>query len=136
MGATFSGRIRWAGLALAAVSAVALASVTFNSATGVGFVGKGDVQIIYGWNNQQLQSGAGNVQFRFQDFEVATWNCEKIFFTGPDQIEHDIIQVRTNITNTEGIVASVGRLKTQVTGFNLNGYSTLVITVNGPPVGS
>jgi hypothetical protein len=46
-------------LALVVIGAsVALAAVTFNPMTGEGFVGKGDVQLIYGWNNQQLQLNA------------------------------------------------------------------------------
>ncbi len=56
---------------------VAFAAVTFDPATGTGFVGKGDVQLIYGWNNKQLQDNAANVQFRANS-EVVTevsWTC-------------------------------------------------------------
>jgi hypothetical protein len=136
MKTSFYRQAKIAGLAMLVLSSAALASVTFNSSTGVGFVGKGDVQTLYGWNNAQLQNNAGNVGFRFQDTETATWNCEKIVITG-NGTEHDIIQVRSNITNTEGIVASIGRMKTQITGFNLNGWDgSLQVTVNGPALGS
>ena len=65
-------------LSLAAVTAVggasaASAAVTFDPATGSGFVGKGDVQYTFGWNNAKLQSNAGTVDFRYesaQDYEV------------------------------------------------------------------
>ena len=46
------------GAALLFAVAIASASVTFNPATGTGFVGKGDVQLAYGWNNKQLQDNA------------------------------------------------------------------------------
>lgn len=44
------------GAVTAAVCMVgsALATVTFDPGTGTGFVGKGDVQNAFGWNNAQL----------------------------------------------------------------------------------
>jgi hypothetical protein len=51
---------------IAFLGGVALATTTFNPATGTGFVGKGDVQTPWGWNDQTLQSQAINVSF----FEV------------------------------------------------------------------
>ena len=41
------------------------AAVTFNETTGTGFVGKGDVQVAFGWNNKQLQTNATGVSFSF-----------------------------------------------------------------------
>jgi hypothetical protein len=46
-----------------ALAGTASAAVTFNSSTGTGFVGKGDVQIAYGWNNTSLQKNATGVTF-------------------------------------------------------------------------
>lgn len=34
---------------------IATATVTFDPTTGKGFVGKGDLQTAFGWNNNQLQ---------------------------------------------------------------------------------
>jgi hypothetical protein len=45
-----------------AVPTVASASVAVDS-SGNGFVGKGDVQVAFGWNNKQLQDNAKNVTF-------------------------------------------------------------------------
>lgn len=45
------------------VVASALAAVTFDASTGTGFVGKGDVQLAFGWNNKQLQANAAGVTF-------------------------------------------------------------------------
>jgi hypothetical protein len=42
----------------------ASAAVTLN-ANGTGFVGKGDVQTAFGWNNKQLQTNATGVSFSF-----------------------------------------------------------------------
>lgn len=41
----------------------AQAAVTFNSETGTGFVGKGDVQTVLGYNNSQLQRNASSLVF-------------------------------------------------------------------------
>jgi len=43
----------------------ASAAVTFNETNGTGFVGKGDVQVAFGWNNKQLQTNAKDVSFSF-----------------------------------------------------------------------
>jgi hypothetical protein len=50
---------------LAIIPAAASASVTYDAATGKGFVGKGDVQTAYGWNNAALQANAAGVTFAF-----------------------------------------------------------------------
>ena len=42
--------------ALALSATAAFAAVTFDPATGKGFVGKGDVQIAYNLNNKQIQT--------------------------------------------------------------------------------
>jgi hypothetical protein len=60
------------------VSAVtpANAEVTFDSVAGKGFVGKGDVQLAFGWSNQTLQMNASLVDFKYN--EQAKWavTCE------------------------------------------------------------
>ena len=43
----------------------ASAAVTINETNGTGFVGKGDVQVAFGWNNKQLQTNATGVSFSF-----------------------------------------------------------------------
>ena len=43
----------------------AMAAVTFNETKGTGFVGKGDVQVAFAWNNKQLQTNAAGVSFSF-----------------------------------------------------------------------
>ena len=46
------------------VAGLAYAAVTFDPTTGQGFVGKGDVQYTFDWNNAQLQANADDVGFR------------------------------------------------------------------------
>ena len=48
---TFTRATSVALVGIGLIVSSALASVTFDSATGKGFVGKGDVQIAFNWNN-------------------------------------------------------------------------------------
>ncbi|MFD1212914.1 hypothetical protein ACFQ36_12785 [Arthrobacter sp. GCM10027362] len=104
-----------------ALAAPATAAVTFNQATGEGFVGKGDVQLAFGWNNSQLQSRATDVKFAAASETVTevSWVC-----TNPRN-ENTQERERTTTTSTSGVVSAVTRdNKTrQVTGFNLSGYA-------------
>lgn len=60
-------KISGAGLAaLALTIPAATAAVTVDSATGTGFVGKGDVQSALGYNNAELQRNAGSLAFTLQ----------------------------------------------------------------------
>jgi hypothetical protein len=118
-----------------AIVGVAVAAVTFDSATGTGFVGKGDVQLIFGWNNKDLQDNAASVQFQASSTVVTevSWECTN------DNNEHIQTRARTTTSTTEGVVSSVGRLKTQITGFNLLGYDgdpTTSSSTDGPPLNS
>jgi hypothetical protein len=109
-------------LTFAAVSA----AVTFDPDTGTGFVGKGDVQTVYGWNNPQLQANADSVQFRVQS-EIITevsWTCTN------ESNQNQQVRERTTTSTVHGVVSSVERERNQVTGFYLNGY------VGEPTVGS
>src|SRR5688572_7117075 len=67
-------------LALAGVlvfSAAMTAAVTFDPSTGTGFVGKGDVQDAFGWNNAALQANAGAVTFTFESDAQYAQSCMK-----------------------------------------------------------
>jgi hypothetical protein len=121
--------------AFAIGTTVALAAVTFDPATGTGFVGKGDVQLALGYNNKQLQDNAGSVQFRASTEQVSTstWTCDRD--AGPQTQE----RANTTTTTTQGIVSKIDRVKNQITGFNLTGYSGAPTTETeheGPAVGS
>ena len=70
-----------AALSLVAVS-VAGAAVILNDdpATGefngTGFVGKGDVQTPFGWNNKALQNNAAGVTFKWSSTEQRQQDCQ------------------------------------------------------------
>jgi hypothetical protein len=105
-------------IALGMISTAAIAAVTVDETTGTGFVGKGDVQFVFGWNNKQLQDNAGNVDFRLNS-EVVTevsWACTN---TNNENIQP---RERTTTTSTVGLVDNVARERNQITGFNLTGF--------------
>jgi hypothetical protein len=123
-----------AGLVLGVI-AIAFAAVNFDPETGTGFVGKGDVQLVLGWNNKQLQDGAGSVQFQASSVVVTevSWICTN---TNNENIQE---RARTTTATIQGVVSHVARVKNQITGFNLTGYSgdpTESSTTDGPPVNS
>jgi hypothetical protein len=111
------------------------ATITFDAESGTGFVGKGDVQYTLNLNNAQLQQVADSVQIRAAITTVTevAWECTN------DLNEHVQPRARTTTTETQGLVTTTGRLKTQITGFNLNGYSeapTSSSTTDGPMLNS
>jgi hypothetical protein len=123
-----------AAVLVLAASAVS-AAVTFDAETGTGFVGKGDVQLAFGWNNKALQDNAEDVQFRASS-EVVTevsWTCTN---TNNDNIQE---RARTTTTTFEGVVSHTTRERNQITGFTLTGYDgdpTTSDTTEGNPLNS
>src|SRR5215204_6817953 len=97
----------------------AFAAVTFDPATGTGFVGKGDVQTALGYNNKQLQDNAGSLQFTFVSTTVSetSWECTN---ENNDKVQE---RERTTTTETTGVIDSIARERNQITGFNLMGFS-------------
>jgi hypothetical protein len=81
---------------------------------GIGFAGKGDVQLAFDWNNSQLQNNANNLIFSVSSSIETTWEC----FNS----NNEKYQERARTTVTQGLLYSIGRLKNQITGFNLNGF--------------
>lgn len=118
-----------------ALATPASAAVTFDSATGTGFVGKGDIQLAFGWNNSQLQNHANGVSFAAISETVSeqSWVCTN---TKNENIQE---RERTTTTSTSGMVSGIARDgKKQVTGFNLLGYAavTSTSTTDGPKLNS
>ena len=127
-----------ASLALASPAA---ATVTFDAATGTGFVGKGDVQIVFDWNNKALQTHASTVDFRVDSVSETTWTCTKTVLTGNDEIK-EIVQERSTTTSVQGLVTTVARDNSKgkdggITGFFLEGYEgTATLETDGPAPGT
>jgi len=108
--------------ALFAVTAFANASVTFDPMTGIGFVGKGDVQLAYGWNNAQLQANAAGVSFSYQVRQDYVAVCT--FTTGEGtngekthNVSHTLKYGGSSVVNYDA-----RENKIQITGFKLTGY--------------
>jgi hypothetical protein len=117
-------------------TAFSMREVIFDSTTGTGFVGKGDVQLAFGWNNATTQQNAADVDFRAVSTAVTevSWICTN------SNNENTQERERTTTTSIAGVVDGVTRDRRQVTGFNLTGYDgTPVIgapTTDGPPANS
>lgn len=131
------------GFALSLACTAAFAAVTFDPATGTGFVGKGDVQDAFGWNNSALQSNAGSVTFTYGLKTTFDVTCEWETFTnssGNGQKESKtvphVVTEGFNV-NTRVTVGSATRLNPQgaVTGFNLTGVGGIAPTAGVPAVG-
>jgi hypothetical protein len=120
---------------LLASSAIAFAAVNFDSSTGTGFVGKGDVQLAFGWNNKQLQDNvnAGLVTFKYNSEDSYDITCEWETVTGGRNSQ--VIPHAVDIHKTQTVKAAVAldpRVRNQITGLNLTGFGDLVTT--GPAV--
>jgi hypothetical protein len=116
-------------LALGAMAFGTQADVVIDDA-GVGFVGKGDVQSIYGWNNEGLQANAASVQFRYGASGQVTWLCE--WWTGKAGTTmgggSGTLKYHSALSSSELVASAVSydarkNKVGQVTGFLLNGIS-------------
>jgi hypothetical protein len=108
-------------LALAAVCTVAVASVTFDPATGLGFVGKGDVQTAFSWNNADLQARASGITFTYSATDIYTAVCT--FTTGEGtrgETTHNV--PHTTSISVDSAINFDARTHHQIDGFILTGY--------------
>lgn len=132
-------RNRLAIFGIAAASVVGLLASSANAYTmdaskGTGFVGKGEVQSPWGWNNDDLQAAVGykdqavpnpTVWFDYQSSANYTQPCEKPL--NRKKFEYSSVEVtfkkkvRVNSTVAYEKRRNTG-LNEQVTGFNLTGY--------------
>ncbi|GGD48055.1 hypothetical protein [Croceicoccus pelagius] len=112
------------GIAVAMMSSVAFAAVTFDATSGTGFVGKGDVQLLYGWNDQKLQQNAAGVSFSYVSEETYKYDCTFTVEVGKDKVQEPRTQRRGKTTGINSSIAYDTRKNSQgkVTGFNLLGF--------------
>ena len=126
--------IPFAAAAVFALSSPASASVTFDPATGTGFVGKGDVQLAFGWNNAVLQANAKGVAFSYQQSETYDAVCTWVTGEGTKgEKTHNVSHSTATALNSE--VAYDVRTHKQVDGFLLKGFGATVETGTVPLVG-
>lgn len=120
-------------LVLIATAGAASATVTFNPDAGTGFVGKGDVQLAFGWNNAQLQTRAAGLTFSFVASESYTAVCT--WTTGEGTRGERTHNVGHNTTvGVSGDVAFDARARNQITGFNLTGFTGTPTSAGSVPV--
>lgn len=123
-------------VALAMTATAAFAAVTFDSATGKGFVGKGDIQVPWGWNDKQLQTNAGGVTFSYD----ATENYEAVctFVTGEGtrgEKTHNVARESSTAVNSQVAYENRTNPKSKITGFNLTGLGQTTESGVVPVVG-
>lgn len=119
---------------VATLFTVAFAIVTFDPNTGTGFVGKGDVQTPFGWNNAAAQQNATGVTFTYNVTE--TYDVTIEFDTGnpaqPKSVKHHVLtQGKSSAVNAS--IASEARRTGQYTGWNLNGFGATVVSGDSIP---
>jgi hypothetical protein len=114
-------------------AAILMASVCANADVnvdelGVGFVGKGDVQSIYDWNNSMLQANAHLVRFKFSNAGTASWTCQGVNKSGNIVIS----DVRDQDVGTNAEISYDPRKNRQgqITGFILTGLKASATTYN------
>jgi len=130
---TSKNLLRALALGTAFVASVAIASVTFYPATGTGFVGKGDVQNAFGWNNAGFQANVNGLSFTYES--SVTWHASCYFITGegkPGEKEHFV--PHSEASSLAGNVAYDKRTQNQVTGINLTGFADTVESGGDVPV--
>lgn len=121
-------------IAAVAVATAAFAAVTLN-ANGTGFVGKGDVQLVTGWNNQQLQAHAPTVKFAAEVTDTYAAVCSWITGEGTrGEKPHNVTHSRTVAVNSAVDSTLRRNAQSDVNGFILTGYGTSVTTGGSVPV--
>ncbi len=108
--------------------------MTFDPEFGTGFVGKGDVQNAFGWNNNLLQRNASGVGFKYLATDEYDAVCTWTTGTPPHEQTHHVSHTETAALNST--IAYDPRVRSQITGFNLNGPSgEPTVTGEVPEVG-
>lgn len=129
---TFLAVVAAAGV-LALTASPALADVSFDSSSGTGFVGKGDVQTAFAWNNKQLQANAHDVSFSYDATVSYAATCT--FVTGDGtrgEKTHDVAH-RSSTALSSAVDADPRQAKgQQVTGFVLTGFAGEPTTTGRP----
>ena len=115
--------------ALATVSTAALAAVNVDSG-GNGFVGKGDVQLAFGWNNKAAQTNAESVVFAYVEREEYEVYCQQT--VGPAKNPRTFYNSFDRKRKITSVVQYDARLKNQYTGYLLQGFSET--TATGAPL--
>jgi opacity protein-like surface antigen len=125
-----------AAAATAFISTAASAAVIFDSSTGNGFVGKGDIQVPMSWNDQALQRNASGVTFVYSAEETYAFDCTFTVIIGRDRVPTPQLVTRHTDSSVNATVAYDARKNAQlkITGFNLNGFGAVTSSGDAVPV--
>lgn len=123
-----------AATAAAFTATAAMAAVSFDETTGTGFVGKGDVQLAFGWNNRALQTNASGVSFTYKAEETYSYGCTFTIVIGRDRTPTPQTVTRGKETAVNGTIVFEARSRNQINGFNLTGFGTTTVTGGEEPV--
>ncbi|ASK67920.1 hypothetical protein CF168_03050 [Shewanella bicestrii] len=115
------------------------ATVTYDE-NGNGFIGKGDIQSVFDWNNSQLQTNASALEFRFFAEGTVTWTCE--WWTGSSgttngsannqgtlKYHSEEAEISYDINKVVNFDSRKNKQQ-MVTGFTLTGNSVALNSVN------
>jgi hypothetical protein len=107
---------------------------TLDTATGAGFVGKGEVQSPFGWNNAALQANAAGVSFSYEATEDYSATCTWVTGEGTrGERTHNVTHSKS--TSISSAVTYEPRQRNQITGFTLTGFGATTETGETPVVG-
>jgi hypothetical protein len=127
-------------MACATTAVVAYAVVVFDPISGTGFVGKGDLQVPWGWNNAVMQANAEGVSFGYELIEEADYDvvCEWDTVTGgktPKTIHHVVATTADIDSSVAYDVSKSTRRNPQgsVNGFFLLGGENVVVDESDLP---
>lgn len=125
-------KMLWAAAAATAlVSSAAWATVTVNP-DGTGWVGKGDVQTVYGWNNQTMQRNAAGVSFYVASEERYDVTCEWDTVAGQSG---NVIHHEVTLNKKSGLMASIQYLaRRNSSGINGDFTGWYLLGWDGDPV--
>lgn len=122
------------GATMVLAATAAFATVTFDPNTGTGFVGKGDVQLAFGWNNAMVQANATGVSFEYDS--SATYDVTIEFDTGNSDhnvTHHTLTQNKATAVNDQVVSSMRTNTHGDLTGFNLTGLGTPIVTGDAIP---
>lgn len=133
------GLLAMSGIAAAVLLGAAPASAdwTVDASTGTGFVGKGDVQDAFDWNDHDLQANHAGVSFALtaESTSTTTWSC----YNSKNQKSQDRTHVVMASTTGELLHEARTNPQNKVTGFMLTGLaegSSVVSEEDGPKLDS
>jgi hypothetical protein len=121
--------------ALVAISTAAVAAVDVDE-EGYGFVGKGDVQLAFGWNDAKLQQNASGVTFKYSLEDEYKFDCTFTVEVGRDKVREPRTQNRGREVKVNASISYEARKNTagKINGFNLNGFGSDTTTTGAAPV--